>query len=40
MFLEVFKYQTNNFYVSLAGIFYIDQDVVQIYNDKNIEVLG
>lgn len=37
MFLKVFKYPINGFYINLAGIFGLDQDVIQIYNDKNIE---
>ena len=40
VFAEVLEYPTNGFYVSLAGIFVLDQDVVQIYNNKNIELLG
>ena len=37
---EVFKYPPHGFNMSLAGILSIDQDVVQIYNDKDIELLG
>ena len=28
MFPEVFEYPTNNFYMSLAGIFGVNQDVI------------
>ena len=40
VFPKVFEYLLNGFDVSLAGIFSIDQDVVQVYNDKDIELLG
>ena len=40
VFLEVFEYLTNGFYVSLAEIFDVDQDVVQIYNNKDIKLFG
>ena len=37
---EILKYPTNSFYVSLARIFDIDQTVIQIYNNKDIKLLG
>ena len=40
VFSQVLEYPPNNFNVSLAGILSIDQDIVQVYNDKNIELLG
>ena len=40
VFSEVLKYPINGFYVSLARIFGVDQDVVQIYNNKDIKLFG
>lgn len=40
MFLELIKDLIYSFYVWLARVFGIDQDVVQIYDDKRVEFLG
>ena len=36
-FSEFFKYQLNDFYVTLASSFSINQNVIDVYNDKNVE---
>ena len=40
VFPKVLKYPPNDFDVSLAGILSIDQDIVQVYNNKDIKFLG
>ena len=40
VFPKVLEYPPNGFNVSLTKIFSIDQDVVQVYNDKDIKLLG
>ena len=39
VFSKILEYLPNGFDVSLAGILRINQDVVQVYNDKDIELL-
>ena len=40
VFFKVLENPRNGFNVSLTGILNIDQDVVQVYNDKDIKFLG
>ena len=37
IFPQKVQYPSHGFYVYLAWIFIVDKDVIQIYNDKDIE---
>ena len=37
---EALEHPSNGFDVTLAGILGIDQDAVQVYDDKDVKLLG